>query len=109
MFCVKTALVLSIAAAMLLPTGTAEAAAPRSLTCSSLGWMGGDPKALQIANKATGATVRAGTSFRWVMSPSGQSGVVTLDADMKPGRTMVLDHVLKGALEQNADCKIVAA
>ena len=97
--------------ALALAMGPAEAAkAPRSLSCSSLGWMGGNPKSLQIANRdETGSTVRAGTTFGWVMSPSGQSGVITLKADMKPGKTLVIDNALKGALEQNADCKIVAA
>jgi hypothetical protein len=94
--------------ALALAMGPAEAKAPRSLSCSSLGWMGGNPKSLQIANRdETGSTVRAGTTFGWVMSPSGQSGVITLKADMKPGKTLVLDGVLKGALEQNANCKLV--
>jgi hypothetical protein len=91
-----------------LAAGPVEAKAPRSLSCSSLGLMGGNPKSLQIANRdETGSTIRAGTTFSWQMSPSGQTGVVTLQADMKPGKTLVLDNALKGPIDQNVDCKIV--
>jgi hypothetical protein len=94
----------------MVPATALAAGVPRSLTCSSLGWMGGNPKSLQIANRDGGAlVVRAGTTFKWTMSPSGQSGVITLDADLKSGATRVYDGVLKGALEQNVDCKIGAA
>src|SRR5690349_9043133 len=106
MFRVKTILVMVFAVAALLPVQYSSAAVPRSLICSSLGWMGGNPKSLQIANKTGGALViKAGTKFKWTMSPSGQSGVITLDADLKSGGTRVYDGVLKGALEQNVDCK----
>lgn len=109
MFRVRTVLVIALAAGLLLPAAVSTAAVPRSLTCSSLGWMGGNPKSLQVANKANGGMARAGTTFRWTMSPSGQTGVITLDSDMKPGATRVFDGLLKGSLEQNADCKISAA
>src|SRR5258708_5456287 len=57
-------------AVVTLAGGIAEAKAPRSLSCSSLGWMGGNAKDLQIANlDETGSLVRAGTTLTWVMSP----------------------------------------
>jgi len=80
------------------------------LGCSSMLSVDPTPRGVLIKNlDETGQTIRRGTTFEWVMAPSGQHGVVTLTEDLKPGRTFYIENVLTGPGTGNVECTIVFA
>lgn len=91
-----------------LSTGAAEAKRQGSLACDTLAWLEDNPRGVLIKNLDEGGhTIPRGTTFTWVVTPSGQRGTVTLTADLKPGRTFYIDNVLSGPASKNTDCAIV--
>jgi len=81
-----------------------------SLGCSSMLSVDPNPRGILIKNLDEGGhTIPRGTTFQWVMAPSGQHGVVTLTADLKPGWTFYIDEVLTGPGKGNVDCTIILA
>jgi hypothetical protein len=94
-----------------LSIGPAQAQrAHGSLGCSSMLSVDPNPHGILIKNLDEGGhTIPRGTTFQWVMAPSGQHGVVTLTADLKPGRTFYIDDVLTGPGKGNVECTIVVA